>query len=130
MPSSPQEQEERDFQPDSSRWDGFDRGDLDNDDDYFYDDTDYQMTIFYEVTIGLERQDFPTAEEAAQAVERHGDGQVVRFYREPNNHGGFRNSSTSMWTRSDGVWRVHYIFDGYGRAVGLERPSDKKRNEG
>ena len=71
--------------------------------------------------------DYDTAEQAIEAVEANGRGQVVKFFGERNMphclpETVWRSSAKWSLTPEKG-WQGHNIFDGYGRAFGPATPN-------
>ncbi|MGK2884358.1 MAG: hypothetical protein ACSLE8_06215 [Rhodococcus sp. (in: high G+C Gram-positive bacteria)] len=69
--------------------------------------------------------DYDTPEQAIAIVEAKGSGSVVKFYLERNLVGllpEFIHRSLSLWSYEDGIWHSHYIYDGHGGKLAVERP--------
>ena len=69
--------------------------------------------------------DCSTPEEAIALVERVGSGDVVKFVCNPNQPGclpAIVHTSCAMWSLHDGIWYSHYIHDGYGGKLTIEKP--------
>lgn len=69
--------------------------------------------------------DHPPPEEAIAAVEAVGSGSVVKFRLNRNLPGclpEFVHNSCAMWSYEDGIWHSHYIFDGHGGKMAVEKP--------
>jgi hypothetical protein len=81
-------------------------------------------TVFQAQTVSS-HTDYPTADEAATAVEAAGSGSVVKFHVERNMPGclpEFVYRSCALWTLDGGVWTARSIFGGTADSMGVERP--------
>lgn len=69
--------------------------------------------------------DHETPQQAIDAVELAGSGHVIRFYGHENVAGCSPTivyQSSSMWSYHGGVWHSHYIHDGHGGTLKVEKP--------
>ncbi len=88
--------------------------------------------INYEVSAYIDgrsiREDYSTAAEAKARAEELKSATVVKFYGRPNLPHCLPDivwNSCTMWSISpDAGWGEHYIFDGYGRRINTNSPTD------
>jgi hypothetical protein len=69
--------------------------------------------------------DFPTPNKAIDEVERIGSGHVIKFTGYANIPGllpAMVYRSSAMWSYQDGIWHSHYIHDGQGDKLTVEKP--------